>query len=191
MTEKTLTSGGDQPRKPRIATAWLGGCSGCHMSFLDIDERLLDLARLADIVYSPILDVKEFPENVDVAFVEGAVANEDHLAMIRKIRERTKILVAMGDCAVTGNVTAIRNGIPLQIILRTSYVDRSTHGVGLPNDPGIVPALLPRVEPLHRVVRVDAYLPGCPPSADEIWSAAIKILTGEPFAAVGAGHKFG
>ncbi len=90
--------------KPRLATAWLGGCSGCHMSFLDLDERLIDLAGLVDLCYSPIADIKEFPEEVDIALVEGAVANQDHLREIRLIRERSKILIAFGDCAVTGNV---------------------------------------------------------------------------------------
>src|SRR5438046_1697531 len=91
----------------RLATTWLGGCSGCHMSFLDLDEWLLELAAQADLVYSPILDVKEFPENVDVTLIEGAVANEEHIEQLRKVRERSKVLVSFGDCAVTGNVTAM------------------------------------------------------------------------------------
>ena len=96
-------------RKPRIATAWLGGCSGCHMSFVDMDERIIDLAPLIDLVYSPIMDVKEFPLDVDATLVEGAVANEENLHHVKLIRERTKFLVSFGDCAVTGNVTAMRN----------------------------------------------------------------------------------
>ena len=58
----------------RLATTWLGGCSGCHMSFLDMDEWLIDLAEKADIVYTPFQDVKQFPKGVDVTLVEGAVA---------------------------------------------------------------------------------------------------------------------
>ena len=95
--------------KPRVATAWLGGCSGCHMSFLDLDERLIELGEKIDLVYSPIADMKVFPANVDVTLVEGAVANYEHLEHIQTVRRRTKILVSLGDCAVTGNVTAMRN----------------------------------------------------------------------------------
>ncbi|HEX2325935.1 MAG TPA: oxidoreductase [Chloroflexota bacterium] len=184
MTETTtVTTDGGGRRRPRLATVWLGGCSGCHMSFLDLDERLLDLARAADVVFSPVADAKAFPEGVDVALVEGAVANADHLALIRTVRARTRVLVSLGDCAVTGNVTALRNLVPLDRVLRTAYVGRATVASGVPGAPGagapdLVPPLLPRVEPLHRVVPVDAYLPGCPPSADRIWEALLALLEG-------------
>jgi NAD-reducing hydrogenase small subunit len=147
------------------------------MSFLDLDERLLDLAAQADVVFTPVADVKVFPTDVDVTLVEGAVANEDHLAMIRQVRERTRVLVSLGDCAVTGNVTALRNPIPLREVLATSYHDRSTRPADVSSE--VVPRLLDRVEPVHRVVPVDVFLPGCPPSADEIWSALTAILRGD------------
>ncbi len=100
----------EQPKtKVRIATVWLDGCSGCHMSFLDMDQRLLDLAPLIELVYSPLVDHKEFPEGVDVTLVEGSVSTDEEIVKIRKIRQRTKILIALGDCAVTGNVPAMRN----------------------------------------------------------------------------------
>ena len=112
--------------KPRLATVWLGGCSGCHMSFLDLDERLIDLAGLVEVCYSPVVDTKEFPENVDITLVEGAVANEDNLREIKLIRQRTKLLVAFGDCAVTGNVTALRNLFQLNDVLDRAYRENST-----------------------------------------------------------------
>jgi NAD-reducing hydrogenase small subunit len=146
--------------KPRVATVWLGGCSGCHMSFLDMDERLIDLAGRMDLVHGPLLDVKEFPEGVDVTLVEGAVANEDHLLQIRKVRARTKLLVAFGDCAVTGNVTALRN------IWRGGAEAEG------------VPRLLERVLPVHQAVDVDLFLPGCPPSADLIYFVLSELLAG-------------
>jgi NAD-reducing hydrogenase small subunit len=177
-------------RRPRVATVWLGGCSGCHMSFLDLDERLLELARLADVVFTPVADVKEFPEDVDVTLVEGAVANVDHRAMLLVVRARTRLLVSFGDCAVTGNVTALRNPIPLQQVLTTSYVDRSARPAEVQAD-GIVPALLPRVEPLHQIVPVDVFLPGCPPSADEIWDAITALLAGRLPAPGGPVRRFG
>ena len=95
--------------KLRLATVWLGGCSGCHMSFLDLDEFLIELAGAVDLVYSPVVDVKDYPDNVDLCLIEGAVCNQDNLEILHKIRARTKVLVAFGDCAVTGNVPAIRN----------------------------------------------------------------------------------
>jgi NAD-reducing hydrogenase small subunit len=169
---------GSKARRPRLATVWLGGCSGCHMSFLDLDERLLELAQMADVVFTPIADVKVFPTDVDVTLVEGAVANEDNLEMLRKVRERSRRLVAFGDCAVTGNVTALRNLVPVEAVLQTAYVDRTTTHSQVPNDDGIVPRLLPTVVPLHQVVAVDVYLPGCPPPADRIWAAVLALLEG-------------
>jgi NAD-reducing hydrogenase small subunit len=161
------------PVKTKLATVWLGGCSGCHMSFLDLDERLLDLAGRVELCYSPIADAKEFPE-VDVTLVEGALANEDHLAEIRHIRERTKILIAFGDCAVTGNVTAIRNGTPLGDVLRTAYDDPR-----FGQSQGVLPVLLDEALPLHQAVKVDYFLPGCPPSADQIFDLVASLLAGE------------
>jgi NAD-reducing hydrogenase small subunit len=167
------------------------------MSLLDLDERLLDLARAADVVFSPVADAKAFPEDVDVTLVEGAVANADHLALLRTVRARTRVLVSLGDCAVTGNVTALRNLVPLERVLRTAYVERATVAPGVPGAPGagssdLVPPLLPRVEPLHRVVPVDAYLPGCPPSADRIWEALLALLEGRlPGADGAAAPRFG
>jgi NAD-reducing hydrogenase small subunit len=167
-------------RKPRIATVWLGGCSGCHMSFLDLDERLIDLAQMADVVFTPVADTKVFPEGVDVTLVEGAIANEDHLEMLHVVRARTRVLAALGDCAITGNVTALRNVWPLDVVLQNSYGDQP------PNEPGIVPRLTARVAPLHHVVPVDEFIPGCPPDADRIWAALLALLHGQPVRAVDA-----
>jgi NAD-reducing hydrogenase small subunit len=166
--------------KVRLATVWLGGCSGCHMSFLDLDEWLIDLAEKVDVVYSPIADVKEYPEHVDVALVEGAVANEDHLLMIRLVRARTKLLISFGDCAVTGNVTALRNvlGVAAPILQRVYVEDVDIQGQ-IPGEPGIVPALLDQVWPVHAVVPVDVYRPGCPPPAARFGAAIEQILAGE------------
>jgi NAD-reducing hydrogenase small subunit len=164
--------------KPRIATVWLGGCSGCHMSFLDLDERLIELAQLADVVFTPIADTKVFPEGVDVTLVEGAVANEDHLEMLQQVRERSRVLAALGDCAITGNVTALRNVWPVEAVLHAAYVERSTASPRIPSEPDILPRLTARVAPLHHVVNVDEYIPGCPPDAERIWQALLALLGG-------------
>ena len=158
------------------------------MSFLDLDERLIDLARLVDVCYTPIADVKEFPESVDIALVEGAVANEDHLRELRLIRQRTKILVAWGDCAVTGNVTAMRNLFPLEDVLQRAYGESSIVA-GIPGGNGIVPRLLDRVLRVQDVTAVDHFLPGCPPSADSIFDFLMDLLAGRTPAR--EGRKFG
>ena len=126
----------------RLATVWLGGCSGCHMSFLDLDEFLIDLAGKVDIVFSPFIDVKEYPEGVDVVLVEGAIANEEHLETIRRVRERTRMLISFGDCAVTGNVTALRNPLGgAEPVLRRVYLENGDLDARIPAASGIVPAL--------------------------------------------------
>jgi len=177
--------------RPRLATAWLAGCSGCHMSFLDLDERLIDLAGLVDVCYTPIADIKEFPEHVDIALVEGAVANEDNLREIRLIRQRTRVLIAFGDCAVTGNVTALRNLFTVDDILNRAYRDADiVSGIPTANGGnGIVPRLLDRVRRIHDVVPVDYFLPGCPPSADNIFAFVSDLLAGRSPGS--EGRKFG
>jgi len=162
--------------KPRLATVWLDGCSGCHMSFLDMDERLLDLAAMADIVYSPLVDVKEYPPDVDVCLVEGAVSSEDDLHKIRLVRERTRTLVSFGDCAVTANVPSLRNPIGTAPLLERAYLENVTLNPRIPLD--VVPALLPTSRPVHDVVDVDVFLPGCPPSADLIFRTVVDLVEG-------------
>jgi len=165
--------------RARLATVWLGGCSGCHMSFLDLDERLLDLAPRVELAFSPIADAKVFPEGVDLVLVEGAVCNEEHLEMARRLRARSRLVVAFGDCAVTGNVTAIRNALGSALpVLQRAYHDLADVNPGIPSAPGIVPRLLDRVLPLHQVIPVDLFLPGCPPHADLIHAVLLDVLEG-------------
>ncbi len=167
--------------KIKLATVWLAGCSGCHMSFLDLDEWLIELAKYVDIVYSPVAsDVKEYPENVDVCLVEGGVANEDNLEIIKLVRKRTKILISFGDCAVTANVPAMRNLLDgAEPVLTRGYLELADLTPQLPNEPGIVPPLLDRVLPVHQVVDVDIFMPGCPPSASRIHDTIEPLLRGE------------
>lgn len=165
----------------KVATVWLGGCSGCHMSFLDLDEFLIEFARQAQIVYSPIIDIKEYPENVDVVLVEGAICNEEHLQMARRVRARTRVVVSFGDCAVTGNVSAMRNQLGLgsaENVLQRAYIELADGNRWIPKLPGIVPRLLDRVTPLHEAIVVDCFLPGCPPPAERIKSFLTQILEG-------------
>ena len=166
-------------RRPRVATVWLGGCSGCHMSLLDMDERLLDLAARMDLVYSPFMDVRQYPEHVDVALVEGAVANEQHLHDLQLVRARTGVLVALGDCAVTGNVTRLRNPLKsARAVLLPVYGDDPTRVPGLGASIDGVPPLLDKVRTIRSCVRVDLYVPGCPPPADVIFDVLSDLVAG-------------
>jgi NAD-reducing hydrogenase small subunit len=178
----------------KVATVWLGGCSGCHMSFLDLDEFLIELAGKIDLVYSPIMDVKEYPKNVDVCLIEGAICNEDNLELLHKIRARTKILVSFGDCAVTGNVPAIRNQLGpdnAENVLQRAYIENAQNNPQVPKADGIVPALLKRVMPVHEAVQVEYFLPGCPPPAGRIKSVLTQLLDGAAPKLEGADLKFG
>lgn len=162
--------------RTRIATVWLDGCSGCHMSFLDIDENLLLLADQIELVYSPLVDRKDFPPEVDVTLVEGAISSVEDLEKIRHIRKHTKLLVSLGDCAVTGNVPTLRNTVGAESVLRRAYLDPDLLDPQVPNV--VVPALLPIVRPVHSAVKVDVYIPGCPPSASTILYALSELLAG-------------
>lgn len=162
--------------KLRLATVWLDGCSGCHMSFLDMDERLIELTAKADLVYSPLIDAKEFPEGVDVTLVEGAVSSVDDLHKIQLVRERTMTLVSLGDCAVTANVPGMRNPFSTKSVYDRAYTENVTLDPGTPDQ--VVPALLPYSRPVHQVVKVDVFIPGCPPSADVIFYALSELLEG-------------
>jgi NAD-reducing hydrogenase small subunit len=171
--------------KTRIATVWLDGCSGCHMSLLDMDERILTLANSIELTYGPLVDAQSFPKQVDVCLVEGAVSSQEDLEMIQKVRQRSKLLVALGDCAVTSNVPAMRNPIPVKQLLSRVY---GSEGGSTPNIG--VPPLLRHSVPLHKVVKVDLHVPGCPPSAEAIFTVLTELLAGR-VPDVSAVAKFG
>jgi len=165
------------PARVRVATMWLSGCSGCHMSFLDLDERLVELVKLVDILHSPIVDTKDIPE-VDVGIVEGCVNNNEQEHELCKLRARCKVLIALGDCAITGNVPAMRNQFSLRdVLVRGFEQTESTRISCIPNDP-VLPRLLPKARPLQEVVKVDFHVPGCPPDADLIWYVLTELLAG-------------
>lgn len=147
------------------------------MSFLDQDELLVELANKIQVVYGPLVDLKVFPETVDVTLIEGAVANEEQLNLLKEAREKTKILISLGDCAVTGNVAALRNKLKDgdKAVLKMAYIDTSEVNPQIPTE---VPRLLKKVHPLHEVVKVDFFIPGCPPPADLITYALTELLAG-------------
>jgi NAD-reducing hydrogenase small subunit len=163
-------------KRVRVATIWLDGCSGCHMSLLDIDEKLADVAQLIDLVYGPLVDFKEFPEGVDVTFVEGAVSSEEDAKKIRLVRNRSYLLVSFGDCAVTANVPGMRNQFKVDEVLQRAYVENADIHEASPTEE--IPRLLPRARPVHEIVNVDVFLPGCPPPSEAILYALSELLDG-------------
>jgi len=168
--------------KPKLATTSLAGCFGCHMSILDIDDRILQLIELVDFDKSPINDIKDFSGRCAIGLIEGGCCNEENVHVLREFRERCNILVAVGECAICGDIPSMRNAIPLQECLDEAYRNGPTvhNPTGqYPNDPDL-PLLLNKVYPCHEVVKIDYFIPGCPPPADSIWAALTALLTGQP-----------
>jgi NAD-reducing hydrogenase small subunit len=166
------------PATPRItvATAWLDGCSGCHMSFLDMDERLVDLAQKIDVVYSPLVDAKELPEQVDVGILEGSISSESDLHHAQEFRKHCKLLISLGDCAVNGNVPAMRNPFKLADVMDRAYRENVDFQPQMPTVG--VPVLFQQVRPIHGCVKVDVFVPGCPPHADAIFYVLNELIEG-------------
>jgi NAD-reducing hydrogenase small subunit len=162
--------------KPTLATIWLDGCSGCHMSLLDMDERLVELGEQFELVYSPLVDYKQFPAHVDIVLIEGSVSSDEDEHKIHYVRARTRVLVSLGDCAVTGNVPAMRNPIPVPELLDSVFKGNGVFQGQVPTT--CLPTLLSRVRPVHEVVNVDVFVPGCPPSADTIFTVISELLAG-------------
>jgi NAD-reducing hydrogenase small subunit len=164
--------------KIKVATTSLAGCFGCHMSFLDIDERILELAQIAQFDRSPLTDIKSCSDQVDIGLVEGGLCNSENVHTLREFRKSCKILVAVGACAINGGLPAMRNHIPLQECLEESYLDAvGIENPQIPNDIEL-PLLLNKVHPIHEVVKVDYFLPGCPPSADVFWKFLTDLASG-------------
>ncbi len=168
--------------KPKVATAALSSCFGCHMSILDIDERILQLVELVDFDKSPVNDIKRFTGRCAVGLIEGGCCNQENVEVLRYFRENCDILVAVGDCATMGGIPAMRNAVPLQECMDEAYRNGPTvynPSGQIPNDPEL-PLILDKVYPVQDVVKIDYFLPGCPPPADAIWAALVALLTDKP-----------
>lgn len=167
--------------KPIIATTSLAGCFGCHMSILDIDEKILDLIQLVEFDKSPINDIKKFSRKCDIGLIEGGCCNSENVHILKDFREHCKILISVGECAIMGGLPAMRNGIPIRECLEEAYINGPTVSSNdqriIPNDSEL-PIMLDRVYPCHEIVKMDYYLPGCPPRAGLIWEALVALITG-------------
>lgn len=161
--------------KLRIATTSLSGCFGCHTSLCDIDERILELAEVAEFDRSPLTDIKHVQPQCDIGLIEGSVCNAENVHVLREFRANCKILVALGACAVNGGLPASRNHLSVADCLTRVYCDRT--GGAVPNDPEL-PLLLDKVHPINEVVRIDYFIPGCPPSGDAIWKFLTDLIAG-------------
>ncbi len=166
--------------KVKIGTIWLDACSGCHMSMLDMDERLLELSERIEMVYGPLVDYKTIPENVDVFLVSGSVSTDKEMDYVKKIRENTKIVASFGDCAVTGNLPSMRNPVGTRDILQEVYSQEGNPCSQLPgmSEDTPLPRLLKRARPVHEVIEVDQFIQGCPPHADLIHLIVSELLEG-------------
>jgi NAD-reducing hydrogenase small subunit len=153
------------------------------MSLLDIDERILDLMDLVEFNRSPINDIKKFTKKCDIGLIEGGVCNSENVHVLREFRENCKILISVGECAIMGGLPALRNGIPVKECLEEAYLNgpsvENNEEKIIPNDEEL-PLILDRVYPCHEVVKIDYYLPGCPPRADLIFNALFALITGDP-----------
>ena len=171
-------------RKLSLATTSLAGCFGCHMSLLDIDERIFELVELYDLRRSPLDDIKALTGPCDVGLVEGGCCNTDNVHVLREFRRHCHTLIAVGQCAITGGLPAMRNGIPMQELFDTSYRQGPTvDNAIVPNDEEL-PTILDRVYPCHEIVKVDLVLPGCPPRPELLWQALSALAAGRPLGAI-------
>jgi NAD-reducing hydrogenase small subunit len=168
--------------KPIIATTSLAGCFGCHMSILDIDDRILELIELVEFNKSPVNDIKKFTKVCDIGLIEGGCCNSENVHTLRDFRENCKILVSVGECAIMGGLPALRNGITIRECLEEAYINchtvMSNEDKIIPNDPEI-PIMLDKVYPCHEIVKIDYFLPGCPPRADLIWEFLVSLIKGD------------
>jgi NAD-reducing hydrogenase small subunit len=165
--------------KPTISSDWICGCAGCHMSLLDMDERIIQVMELAELRATPITDLKEPDEKgVDVGILEGGINNTYNEEVAIRMRKRSKILVALGDCAVFGGVPALRNFFTIEESLRRAYIEtESTDSEGkIPDDPELCRPT--KVRAIQDVVKVDISVPGCPPSADAIFNVLSELAQG-------------
>jgi NAD-reducing hydrogenase small subunit len=161
-------------KKVKVATTWLDGCSGCHMSLLDLDTALIPVARRVELVYGPLVDAHEFPEDVDVTFIEGAVSTHEDVEKVQLIRQNSKIVVSLGDCAVTGNIAAMRNTVPVKKLLQSVYVEKSDRDGSIPREN--LPQLAPLCRPVQDFVKTDISVPGCPPPSKVIGQLLDSLL---------------
>jgi NAD-reducing hydrogenase small subunit len=164
-------------KKVKVATVSLAGCFGCHMSLLDIDERIVELLKLVELDRSPLTDMKDCGP-CDIGLVEGGLCNAENVHVLRDFRKQCTVLIALGACAVNGGLPAQRNHLDVRDCLQAVYLTGEGVVRGFIPNGCELPLPLDQVHPLHDVVKIDYFLPGCPPSADAIWQLLADLLAG-------------
>ena len=167
--------------KPVLATTSLAGCFGCHMSLLDIDTELIDMLEIVEFNKSPLTDIKDFSKRCHVGLIEGGCSNSENVEVLREFRKKCDILIVFGECAIMGGIPAMRNFVPLKECLEEAYIHGMTSEIGanvIPNHEDI-PKLLNNVYPCNEIVKIDHFIPGCPPSAEHIWKTVKSVLLGK------------
>jgi F420-non-reducing hydrogenase small subunit len=172
-----------------IAEEWLNSCSGCEIAILNLGEVLLDLLPELDFVHMPVLmdhkyfgpvgekDHLEIPAAV-VGIISGGIRNEEHLEVALEMRKKCGILIALGTCATHGGIPALINLFDNRELLDRYY--RTTESTDPADPPSeVIPPLLDRCFALDEKIKVDIYLPGCPPHPDHIAGAITALLKGE------------
>ena len=178
--------------KKTIATISLAGCFGCHMSLLDIDLGLLDIIELVDFNKSPLNDIKKFTKQCDIGLIEGGCCNTENIEVLREFRKKCKTLLAIGECSIWGGLPAMRNTIPLEECLEEAYLNSMTTETGEYTVPyhQDLPKILDKVYPCNEIVKIDHFIPGCPPTATHIWKAVKNILWGDQFSILYSEFKY-
>jgi NAD-reducing hydrogenase small subunit len=166
-------------KKPKLATVWCEACAGCHMSFLDLDEALVDILSRVVLTVSPVTDFKDYDfQQIEVGIVEGGVGNEENQEVIEHLRRQCRFLIAWGDCAVFGGIHTLRNGLAKDDVLRCGYVETASSVNGSIPSHEDIPRLLDKVLPVNAVVAVDGYIPGCPPAPEALAYGLKELLAG-------------
>lgn len=194
-TPKPAKKGHGKPlprEKKVIATISLAGCFGCHMSMLDIDLELVDILEFAEFNKSPFNDIKEFTKHCDLGLIEGGCCNSENVEVLREFRKKCDVLVAVGECAIWGGLPAMRNTIPLSECLEESYLNSITseHGEFVVPYSEDLPKILDKVYPCNEIVKIDEFIPGCPPDANHIWKVIKNILWGEQYSVLYSEFKY-
>ena len=182
--------------KLKFALYWAASCGGCEIAVLDIDEKILDLLEFAEIVFWPVAmdykyrDVESMDDAaIDVTFFNGAIRNSENEHLAKLLRQKSKTLISFGSCACTGGVLGLANQGTADDILKIAYqttastknpdkiFPTSTHR----SNAGEItlPELNPILKPLHQIVEVDYFIPGCPPATQTIIDAMANIREGK------------
>lgn len=172
----------------KVASEWLNSCSGCEISILDMGERLLDVLQVAEFVHLPaLMDHKYFGQlgdgrhvdipPADVGIISGGLRNTEHVEVAREMRKKCNLIIALGTCATHGGIPTLANSFTNQEIMQRYYGTETTDQPEAHPGEGL-PPLLACCMALDEKIKVDIYMPGCPPHPDHIFNALAALVQG-------------